>query len=618
MKKQLGLLASLLFVAVSAFFFAGCADKCCFDNPSDTACVQACEPVCEPVCEPMCAPECPPICPPQCAPQCPPPCLPKCAPACPPQCAPVCPPPCPPQCAPVCPPPCPPKCAPVCPPPCPPKCAPVCPPPCPPKCQPACPPKCVPQCAPACPPLCEEPCKVPVKCRHPSHNELCCMDGITVTASNPSMCMLGDQYPLKFEIKACKDVCDVVVKAHLPEGVTYVRSQPEARVDGRDVTWLIGPMGEGEVRPAQIWLKCNCEGEVCACFCATATPVRFCSLLCAHPVLSCEKCGPEEVCPGDPIHYTITVTNRGSCAAEDVRITDNVPPGLEHSSGLRTLTFKLGCLDPCQTKKVNVCLTAVKRGKVCNTAVVTACNADSVSCQWCTNVCKECVELYKVGTKEQTIGKNADYEITVVNPGDKSLTEVIVTDLAPSSTSIVSANGATINGNQAVWRLRELKPGEKVTFNLTLTTCTPGCFTNRVNVTNCQGCCANAEFTTRWKGRPALNVCTSVTENPICIGETTSYAVTVVNQGSEADRNVQVVLNFPAGIVPMASTGDSDGSVSGQTVTFAPYDTLGPRQTLRYRVDARAKESGDARIQVQVTSESMKTPLVEQESTIVN
>jgi uncharacterized repeat protein (TIGR01451 family) len=430
--------------------------------------------------------------------------------------------------------------------------------------------------------------------------------------------MLGEQYPLEFDVRACDDVCDVVVNTHLPEGVSFIRSTPEAKVEGKKLTWNFGSMSKGECKLAKVFVRCECEGEQCACFCATAVPVRFCALLCAKPVLVCEKCAPTEVCPGDPVHYTITVTNRGSCTAEDVVVTDNVPEGLEHSSCVKTLTFKLGSLEPCQSKKVNFCLTAVKRGKVCNTAVVTACNADSVSCEACTCVCCCALECNKVGPKEQMIGKNADYQVTVVNTGDKPLTDVVVTDNAPSATSIVAANGATINGNQAVWRLRELKPGEKQTFNITLYTCTPGCFTNKVYVSNCQGCCGSCEATTRWKGRPALNVCMTETEGTICVGETTSYIITVANQGSEEDNNVKVVVRFPNQMVPVGVSGDSDGQISGQTVTFAPFNNLRARQTIKYRVDAKAKESGDARITVEVSSDSIKTPITQQESTIVN
>lgn len=512
---------------------------------------------------------------------------------------------------------------PVCENPCPAPCPPKCPPPCPPKCEPACPPKCEPACKPVCapvcpPPACEPCCKIPVKCKHPTSNKLCCVDGINVYGKNPPMCMLGEQYPLEFVIEACDDVCDVVVNTNLPDGVSFIKSTPEAKVEGKKLTWNIGGMSKGQQICAKVFLKCECEGELCACFCATATPVRFCSLLCAKPVLTCTKCGPEEVCPGDPVNYTITVTNKGSCTAEDVVVTDNVPDGLHHSSCQKTISVKLGSLEPCQTKKVNFCFTAEKRGKVCNTATVTACNADSTSCQFCTCVCCCDVQLSKNGPKEVAIGKNADYQIVATNSGDKVLTDVVVVDNAPSSTSIVSAPGATINGNQAVWRLKELKPGEKANFAITLTTCVPGCFTNKVNLTNCQNCNACAEFTTRWKGRPALNVCITDTEDPVCIGEPTSYRITVVNQGSESDSGVNVTVRFPNEIQPIAGVGPTQATVSGQTVTFAPVNTLSARQTVEYRVDARAKASGDARVIVEVSSDSIKTPITQQESTIVN
>lgn len=556
MRKQLGFIASLLLLCATALLWAGCQDRCCDPAPY---CEQPCKPVCPPASKPVCPPACQPVCPEPCKPVCPPP---ACKPACPPACEPIC----------------------------------------------------QPQPAP-----CQEPlCKIPKACKHPSSAQLCCLDGITVTARNPSMCMLGEQYPLEFDIHACDDVCDVVVTANLPEGVSFVRSTPEAKVDGRRLVWNIGPMDKDQCINAKVWVKCECEGELCACFCATATPVRFCSLLCAKPILTCEKCGPEQVCPGDPVHYTITVTNRGSCTAEDVTVVDSLPDGMEHESGLNTLTFKLGCIEPCQTKTVNFCVVATKRGKVTNNVVVNASNADSTSCQWTTCVCCCGIECSKVGPKEQAIGKNADYQITVVNTGDLPLTDVVVADCAPSATSIVAANGAQINGNQAVWKLRELKPGEKVSFSVTLTTCTPGCFTNRVNVTNCQNCNGSCEYTTRWKGRPALNICVVNTENPICIDETTSYNISVLNQGSEADSNVVVKVTFPAELQPTGVTGDVPGKIDGQVVTFGPSKDFGARQTLRLRVDAKGKASGDARVNFEVSSDSTKTPIVQQESTIVN
>ena len=91
-----------------------------------------------------------------------------------------------------------------------------------------------------------------------------------------------------------------------------------------------------------------------------------------------------------------------------------------------------------RNEKSHACFAAVKRGKVCNRITVTACNANPTCCEWCTNICKQCIELVKTGPKEKMIGQTADYQITVTNPGDKPLTQVVLVDQAPASTSIVA------------------------------------------------------------------------------------------------------------------------------------------------------------------------------------
>lgn len=443
-------------------------------------------------------------------------------------------------------------------------------------------------------------------------------DGVRITASQPDMCLQGDQYALEMCVEACAAVCDVTISTTLPEGVVFVRSDPEAEVIGPKLVWHLSHMDQGESRGLKIWLRCEREGALKACFCVTATPVAFCTILCAKPVLCCTKCGPEDACPGDCLNYTITVSNKGSCTATDVVVTDLIPSGLEHISGQNTLCFKLGDICPCETKCLNLTLKATECGRQCNRVVVTACNADESSCEWCTQVCRYCCEIIKEGPKEVRIGQNADYKIAFTNIGDKPITEVVIVDDAPCGTSIVSANGAAINGNRAVWRIDSVDAGKTVDFGITLTTCTPGYYCNRVSSTNaqCTGCCA--EWCTRWKGVPALNICVVDLEDPICVGDTTTYKITVVNQGSEVDSNVRLVARFPAELTPLSARGASAAEVKGQTVTFAPVPTLGSRQTIEYRIDARAKSSGDARVKVEVMSDSITTPIVQEESTIVN
>lgn len=630
MRKQLGILASLVFLSATALFWTGCSGSSrCNDDScyTEQACAEPCKPVCAEPAKPVCPPPCRPVCAPHheeeheccgpdmmgqpmmeqpmmgaprpCQPMCPPPCAPapeRCAPK--PACAPA-----PERCAPK------PMCAPE---PCRPACVPA-PERCAPK--PACAPApCKPACESYCPPKCAAPLK-PCKYGPSGH---CGCNGVTVRARNPKMCMLGDQYPLEFDISACEDVCEVTITTTLPEGVSYIRSQPEAKVDGNKLIWEIGHVSKGQTIPAKVWLKCDREGALCTCFCVKATPVAFCALLCAKPVLVCEKCGPEEVGPGEPINYTVNVTNIGTCTAEDVVVTDMLPEGVEHASCQRTLTFRLGSLEPCQTKKVSFSVIPCKRGKICNTAVVTACNANQTSCEACTCVACCALECSKVGPKEVVVGQNADYQVTVVNTGDKVLHEVVVTDNAPSATTIVNAPGANISGKQAIWRLRELKTGEKVTFNLTLTTCTPGYFNNTVSVATCEGCSGCCEAGTNWRGRPALEVCVTNSDNPICVSETTRLKITVMNKGQESDSNVATVVTVPAELEVVNTSGATAAKVNGQTVEFAPYPSLSPRQTLEYYITVKGVQAGDARVNTDVHSDFIQKPITQQESVIVN
>ena len=68
----------------------------------------------------------------------------------------------------------------------------------------------------------------------------------------------------------------------------------------------------------------------------------------------------------------------------------------------------------------------------------------------------------------------------------------------------------------------------------------------------------------------------------------------------------------------MDASGATAAQVSGQSVTFAPFANLAPRQTLEYYVTVQANGSGDLRSKVQVSSDFIKNPITSEESLIVN
>ena len=82
------------------------------------------------------------------------------------------------------------------------------------------------------------------------------------------------------------------------------------------------------------------------------------------------------------------------------------------------MSFNIGDLAPGQSRTQTVVLKSTKRGKHCNTATASSANAGTANAEACTTILVPGVELVKTGTKEQFLGKAADYTLTVSNTGD--------------------------------------------------------------------------------------------------------------------------------------------------------------------------------------------------------
>jgi len=282
---------------------------------------------------------------------------------------------------------------------------------------------------------------------------------VRLTKQMPAELTLGQEFMYQLRVQANENVADVIVRDVVPDGATYVRSEPAAEVSGKNLTWKFNEMDAGQAKDIRVWLRPDREGRIGSCATVFALS-RACAFgVVGKPGLAIKKTGPETAVLGQDIPYTITVSNPGSAVAKAVVVTDNVPDGLSHVSGQSTVTFNVGDLPPGQSRTLPIVLKGTKRGKHCNGASAVASNVTKVSAEACTTILVPGINLVKEGTKEQFLGKSADYTLTVSNTGDTKLTNVTITDTAPAATRILNAAGATVVGNQATWRIAELGAG---------------------------------------------------------------------------------------------------------------------------------------------------------------
>jgi len=122
---------------------------------------------------------------------------------------------------------------------------------------------------------------------------------------------------------------------------------------------------------------------------------------------------------------------------------------------------------------------------------------------------------------------------------------------------------------------------------------------------------------TDWRGYPALLIEVIDTEDPLLVGQQTTYVIQITNQGTASDTNVTLDVVLPAELKVVSASGDTQGTISGNNVKFAPYATLQAKQIIEFRVVAEAVAEGDARFRAEMNSDLLRTPVPEVESTQV-
>jgi uncharacterized repeat protein (TIGR01451 family) len=449
----------------------------------------------------------------------------------------------------------------------------------------------------------------------PSDEEL-----LLLEARGPMEIRPGESFEYEVDVTNISDrpIANIEIKEHHSENLEFLSTELEGEDAAGDMqTWSIAHLAPGETETILINAEANEAGTADLCLTASMTPLICLVTEVVQPELELTKTGPTEVLRCEPVEYTITVRNTGVGAARGVRIIDELPQGLT-SDGGQTIEIDVGTLEAGDTKTFPLVVEATSTGEFTNRARVTSEDGLEREAVYTVTVREPRLEITKSGPTRDFIGAPLDYEITVTNVGDAAARDTVLTESMPRSAEFESATvDGRAAGDRVTWTLGTLNRGESRTVSVRMRVHNEGRFTNTATATAYCAEDVHSEATTTLTGIPGLLIEVVDTEDPVRIGEETSYEIVVTNQGSKVANAVQIKAMLDPGVQFVAASGDTSHRVDDEAIVFEPVRTLEPGDKAAWRVTVRGASAADSRFAVEMTSTELEEPVNEEESTHV-
>jgi hypothetical protein len=204
-------------------------------------------------------------------------------------------------------------------------------------------------------------------------------------------------------------------------------------------------------------------------------------------------------------------------------------------------------------------------------------------------------------------------ELVVRNVGDGVAREGLVQQRIPDGADLVRVEGpGGADGDLVIWELSPLAPGEERTLGACFEVSEPGTFRTRATARAYCADAVSAEAETELRGLPAILIEVVDLRDPVPVGGTTTYLITVTNQGTRADTGIRLVGIGGEGQRLLSA---DRGRIEGRTARLATIDSLAPGASEEFRVEVRADVAGDIRFTVEMTSDQLTEPVVVEEAT---
>lgn len=411
---------------------------------------------------------------------------------------------------------------------------------------------------------------------------------------------------------------NVVVQLESQENLTVSSSSPAAQSGGGFNTWALGDLGACETRVITVTARAQNVGVAANCVSATYNNTLCATLNVVDPALAVTKMATPAALLCDTVELKYEVCNTGSGIATGVVIRDTLPAGLTTTDGATSVELPVGTLAAGECATRTVYAKAQQTGEFASPASAMAdggltANSERPS----TVITQPVLEIACEAGPTQIVGRNAVYTFNVRNTGSGEAANTVVNVAYPAYAQFVSgsAPGGSVGAGSASFNLGTLPPNGTASVTVTLGSSQAG----NLNVSaTASADCADAKTTecvTNFRGVPAILLECVDDPDPVVVGDTTTYTISVTNQGFAPDTNVRVVCTLPEGLEFVSGSGSTAVTANGNQITFGVEATLEPKEKVEWKILVRATGEGDVRFAVSLTSKEFPRSIDETEST---
>ncbi len=327
-----------------------------------------------------------------------------------------------------------------------------------------------------------------------------------------------------------------------------------------------------------------------------------------QPQLELSLSGPADMTFAEEKTFTLEVSNPGSGDAENVVVQLSAGQG-------RRQQLEVGTIPAGQAKQLSVPIVASQAGELAIHAQASGDGNLAAEAAGKVIVRKAELAVQIEGPQIKYAGSEAVYAITVQNTGNAAAENVQLALALPAAAKYLGGiEGLAPAGGALKWKLSSLPPGSAKSYEVQLLLNAAGESRVAVQAQAGGGIAASGEAITTVEAAADLKLVVNDPAGPLPTSEPAVYQIQIMNRGSDAARQVKIVMQFSDGIEPIGFDGCQAKIVPGQVICH-PLSELGPGEQVTIRVQARAGRGGTHQFRVEVNSEESEMRLVSEGTT---